>query len=94
MKTIIIILISISIYSCNKGMEVNKHTFESDDTNYYNGEILYPDYVHSDTLIVMDSKLLNWCMEKYDIGSDGDINDILIATTKKLNIQNYKFNYK
>lgn len=53
------------------------HTYESDDTGFYDGEILLPDYVHSDTLVVISSKFINWAMEYYDAGSDGDISDIL-----------------
>lgn len=73
------------LVSCKNDTPVKiAHTFETDDTKFYNGEILLPDYVHLDTLIVIDAKLLNWCMEKYDISSDGDINDVLKITTKKL----------
>lgn len=59
------------------------HTYETDDTSFKNGEILLPDYVHTDTLIVVDAKFLNECMQNYDIASDGDINDVLRTTTKK-----------
>lgn len=57
-------------------------TYETDNTHFYNGEILLPDYVHTDTLVVTDAKTLNWCMANYDVASDGDINDILTITTK------------
>lgn len=59
------------------------HTYETDDTQYYKGEVLYPDYVHDDTLVVVNAKDLNMLMEKYDVQSDGDINDILRVTTIK-----------
>jgi len=62
----------------NKLVVLNaSHTYESDDTGFYDGEILLPDYVHSDTLVVVSSKFLNWAMEHCDAGSDGDISDIL-----------------
>lgn len=51
---------------------------------YKNGEILLPDYVHLDTLIVVNADSLNWAMGYYDPASDGDIADILrIYTVKK-----------
>ncbi len=59
------------------------HTYETDDTTFKNGEVLMPDYVHQDTLVVIDADFLNYCMEKYDIASDGDIADVLRTTTKK-----------
>lgn len=55
------------------------HTYETDDTHYYKGEVLYPDYAHDDTLMVNNADSLNWCIEHYDIASDGDINDVLHA---------------
>lgn len=57
-------------------------SYESDDTDFYNGEILLPDYVHQDTLIVTNAAFLNWAMEHYDAASDGDILDILCVTTE------------
>jgi len=58
------------------------HTYETDD-KFFNGQILLPDYVHPDTLIVTDARFINWCMVKYDAASDGDIADILKAGTRK-----------
>lgn len=58
------------------------HTYETDDTGFYNGEILLPDYIHIDTLVVTKADVLNWCMEHYDISSNGDIVDILRISTK------------
>ena len=54
-----------------------EHPFETDDTAFYNGEILLPDYVNMDTLIVTDANYLNWAMNKFNPGSDGDIMEIL-----------------
>lgn len=58
--------------------------YETSYTHYYDGQILLPDYVHSDTLVVISSKFLNWAMEHYDAASDGDISDILGEGTTPL----------
>ncbi len=60
------------------------HIYETDDTHYYQGEVLYPDYVHDDTLIVTDAAYLNWAMDSANIASDAEINDALIQGTKIL----------
>lgn len=59
--------------------------YETCDTSYYNGEILYPDYVHEDTLIVVNADSVNWCMANYNAACDGDIKDILDAYCTPLN---------
>ena len=46
------------------------------DTEYKNGEILYPDYAHSDTLTVIDADGLNKAATYWD-GSDSEINEAL-----------------
>jgi hypothetical protein len=56
--------------------------YETDDTTYFNGQILYPDYVHLDTLIVTDATRLNQLIGGDDIGSDQDIIDVLCITTE------------
>lgn len=56
-----------------------QHTYETDDTRFKNGEILMPDYVHTEKLMVVNADSLNWAMEYYDAASDGDIADILNA---------------
>lgn len=43
---------------------------------YKNGEILYPDYAHSDTLTVIDADGLNQAATYCD-GTDGEINIML-----------------
>lgn len=83
-----LILITSIFLSCNTNVIHNEgfkySGYETDDTNYYAGEVLLPDMVHSDTLIVVNADSLNWCMANYDIASDGDINDVLGAyCTKK-----------
>lgn len=57
------------------------HTYETDDTVFHNGEVLLPDYVHTDTLLVIDANFINWAMKEYDAQSDGDISDILKTGT-------------
>lgn len=51
----------------------------TDSVWYHNGEVLLPDYVHSDTLIVTDATFLNkWLIcNEYNVGGDGDIDDLL-----------------
>jgi hypothetical protein len=43
---------------------------------YKNGEILYPDYAHDDTLTVIDADGLNQAATYCD-GTDGEINEML-----------------
>lgn len=86
MYTIIFIGTICYLMSCNTAhntINVSEHTYETDDTHFYNGEILLPDYVHSDTLVITDAKFINWAMEYYDAASDGDIFDILHSGAKK-----------
>lgn len=45
--------------------------------NYKNGEILLPDYAHTDTLTVIDSEGLNAAMEDLQPATDQEISDIL-----------------
>lgn len=68
----------------DKGASFKYAGYETSDTNYRYGQILYPDMVHSDTLIVTNADSLNWCFENYDIASDGDINDVLRAYCRPL----------
>lgn len=57
--------------------------YESDDTHYTNGQILLPDMLHDDTLIVTNAPYLNECLARPEVGSDGDIMEILNETTVK-----------
>lgn len=55
------------------------HSYETDES-YYNGEILLPDYVHIDTLQVINAQLLNDVLSNDTTGliqSDGDIYEVL-----------------
>lgn len=56
------------------------------ESNFYNGEVLLPDYVHGDTLVVINAKLLNDELQYCD-GSDGSYNDLLGEAT--VNIEDY-----
>lgn len=49
--------------------------------HYSNGEVLLPDYVHEDTLIVTDAELLNRLLPCTN-GSDGEISVILSMGTE------------
>lgn len=49
--------------------------------HYSNGEVLLPDYVHEDTLIVTDAELLNRLLPCTD-GSDGEIGAVLNMGTE------------
>lgn len=61
--------------------------YESDDTNYTNGQILLPDMIHpNDTLIVTNAPYLNECLARPDVGSDGDIMEILNETTVRYSV--------
>lgn len=60
--------------------------YESDDTNYTKGQILLPDMVHSDTLIVTDGAYLNECLARPDVGSDDDLFEILNETTVRYSL--------
>jgi hypothetical protein len=80
------LFLSIGIaFTPNKPVNIDLHTYETDDLSFQDYEILYPDYVHLDTLIVINADSLNWCMEFYNIASDGDINDVLRAYCVPLN---------
>lgn len=62
--------------------------YETDDTCYYIGQILYPDYVHLDTLVVIIPKLLNRMMADPTVGSDEELSEILGECT--IPIQDYQ----
>lgn len=63
--------------------------YESDDTNYINGQLLLPDYIHpKDTLVVTNAPYLNECLARPDVGSDGDIMEILNETTERCVLPN------
>jgi hypothetical protein len=60
---------------CCAIFEVDKNT-RTEFPDYKNGEILYPDMVHDDTLTVIDADGLNQAATYWD-GSDSDINEAL-----------------
>lgn len=60
------------------------HTYETDDTTFYNGEVLAPDKYHSVPLIVKDAKSLNQLLVDYNPECIGDVQDILSSTCDTL----------
>lgn len=62
----------------------------SSTPTYYNGEILYPDYVQQDTLIVTDAQYLNNVMADPDFdASDDTIAEILSHCTTIMHKPDY-----
>ncbi len=52
---------------------------------YYDGQVLYPDYAHDDTLVVVRANLLNKVITKDDFErTDLAISDILYVTCEPL----------
>lgn len=76
MKTLLVILIAVSFASCSKPAPLSPQ--------FYNGEILLPDYLHDDTLIVVDADFLNKEMPKCE-GSDESIMELLCVTSEPIN---------
>lgn len=52
------------------------------DQQYKQGQILYPDYVHTDTLVVTDANKLNWRFENLSMATDEDISEALMDCTE------------
>ncbi len=73
----LVVLVTIIIYQVKQLTPHQIHPAERPGSphKYYAGEVLYPDYAHGDTLIVIDPDGLN----KYIVNmwSDGDINFVL-----------------
>jgi hypothetical protein len=55
--------------------------YETDDTNYYQGQILLPDLIHSDTLAVIFPELLNKMLQDPTISSDEELDEIIQECT-------------
>ena len=51
--------------------------FKQDRANFRNGEVLLPDYVLSDTVVVIDADGLNYAIDSTDVGTDGEIDSVL-----------------
>jgi hypothetical protein len=45
--------------------------------SYSNGQILFPDYAHDDTLIVVDAQYLNLAFDVLKPATDGEISNVL-----------------
>lgn len=65
-------------------MTYTEHTFETDDTTFFNGERLFPDKMHSDTLEVVDAAYINHEIQSPTISSWDDIKEIILNGTKSL----------
>jgi hypothetical protein len=61
---------------CSLNKSTPEIKYKQDRANFKNGEVILPDYAHSDTLIVTDGKGLNEAIEKID-GTDGEIDSVL-----------------
>jgi hypothetical protein len=57
--------------------------------NFKNEQVLYPDGIHKDTLIVYDAEYINKCLSDGRLKTDGDIMEILNETTVKYTSNKY-----
>lgn len=79
-----------SIHFYNPGLsydvcEAQAMKLENAAQPYYNGEILYPDYVHDDTLIVTDAAAMNYLISRDTLNTDGSNSDILCVGSEPFN---------
>lgn len=79
MKQILILLFFMGLYSCSLKSKSNPQNY------YYAGQVLYPDYVHDDTLIVVNPRTLELDLEDC-LGSDYEIWYILHKNCAILNM--------
>jgi hypothetical protein len=77
----IALFIGIIGYTIGLNERVNKQI-----DHFKMGEILYPDYVHEDTLIVYDPEYLNQCLSDGKLKTDADILEILNETTVRYSV--------
>lgn len=73
---IVAVAVIIGIIAISTVKKQSGPTFKPDRANFKKGEVLLPDYAHSDTLIVVNAERLNKEIEICD-GSDGDIDSVL-----------------
>lgn len=75
MKKLIIIL---CLISCNKPEPKTTTVISYEtDSHFINGQILPPDEVHLNTLIVINADSLNYWLSNYDVSCNGDVLDLL-----------------
>lgn len=78
-RDIIALLVIVSaIIAAYSNLENSANAVHTQQNKFYNGEILLPDYVHLDTLVVVAADSLNRMMPQTD-GSDFEINQLLGA---------------
>lgn len=82
----LIITAYISLIQCTSHRSTKYDGYESDDTSYVNGQILVPDMIHPDTLVVLDADYLNKCLgDDMLLQSDDDLIELLNETTAPYN---------
>lgn len=76
-------------YTPNSHIDTTSRDDSSESRPFYNGEILYPDYAHNDTLVVFNAKELNRIFDGVDVSllpkTDADISGILYKYAIQLN---------
>lgn len=82
-KAIVAFALLLSI-AFNIGCKHEMQRTANERHEFYNGETLYPDYAHTDTLIVTNADLLNELMKDKQAVTDEEISNTLLKTTKKL----------
>lgn len=74
--------------ACNKTDSPDVQPFGTDDRaitglDFYNGQVLLPDYAHKDTLVVTNAVELSCLLNSPVIATDGEIAWLLSVTTRK-----------
>lgn len=84
----LVIALRFVIFSFGEKQSYQMPTYETDNS-FKSGEILLPDYVHLDTLVVLDGLRLTWHIQSPDVASDEEISEILGEYT--IPIQDVRF---
>lgn len=84
---IAMVLLSIVLFCAGYISRDIKFTNEQINNNkpFKNGQILYPDYACSDTLIIVDADRLNKAFEIGNLGTDSEIDSVLHLYTSLYN---------
>lgn len=84
MKYLIILLATLC--SCNNTPAPYKYSgYETDDTSYVKGQVLPPDQIHDNALIVVNADSLNWSLRYENSESDADLIRVLNKYCKPIN---------
>lgn len=86
LRIIICVLILACIYLLFGNNSTSRSKFSGYGTTatiFYNGQVLPPDVIHADTLIVMDAEYLNFAFAHYDLETIADIIEVLQESTVK-----------